>query len=178
MVGDDDQAIYQWRGSDVSNIIRFVTRYDAGSRPLSVNRRCRPGILVAANQFAETIAPRLPKAMQSWRPPAGPEVHTWPALTPEDEATTIAETITRLRELGYRYKDIGVLFRSVRTSAAPLVEALRTRDVPIRCAGRTGLFRQPEAALLGRTYAWLSENDWKDERFARAQPASLGRPGG
>ena len=43
VVGDDDQAIYQWRGSDVGNIVEFATRYP-GVRTfrITVNRRSRP----------------------------------------------------------------------------------------------------------------------------------------
>lgn len=37
VVGDDDQAIYQWRGSDVRNIVKFATRYP--EVPLSRLRR-------------------------------------------------------------------------------------------------------------------------------------------
>jgi hypothetical protein len=43
VVGDDDQAIYQWRGSDVANIVGFRSRrHDAMAVTLETNRRIRP----------------------------------------------------------------------------------------------------------------------------------------
>ncbi|HEX5473577.1 MAG TPA: ATP-dependent DNA helicase [Vicinamibacterales bacterium] len=173
VVGDDDQAIYQWRGSDVANILEFRRRYGAETRELSVNRRSRPAILEAANAFACSIAQRQSKAMTAWRPAAQPELHAWSAEKPEDEAAVIAETIGRLTKIGYRPRDMAVLFRSVRTSADPLIAALRAADIPIRCAGRTGLFKQDEAAVLGATYAWLCGFEWKEERYGEAQKWDL-----
>lgn len=173
VVGDDDQAIYEWRGSDVDNILTFKKRYVAVERPLTVNRRSRPTILAAANTFAKSIEPRLEKAMEPYRPKTDMELLAWAADTPDDEAETIANTIERLHERGYRYKDIAVLFRSVRTSSPPLGAALRARGIPFRCAGRTGLFQHPEASVLGRLYAWVSGNDWKNKRFGESEPVTL-----
>src|SRR4029077_10326876 len=53
VVADDDQAIYQWRGSDVSHMLEFAERYTAMSVTLSVNRRSRPTIIAKANVFAK-----------------------------------------------------------------------------------------------------------------------------
>src|ERR1051325_11495482 len=105
VVADDDQAIYQWRGSDVSNMQEFANRYaPVTPLPLSVNRRCRPKIIATANQFATSIAPRLTKKMETHRPAGGPEVHCWAAETVKTEAETIADTIQELQKKGYRYK--------------------------------------------------------------------------
>src|SRR5262249_50982737 len=49
----------------------------------------------------------------------------------------------------------------------------KERGIPFRAAGRTGLFLQPEASVLGKTYAWLSKNDWKNERYGQSQPVDL-----
>jgi len=174
VVADDDQAIYQWRGSDVSNMQEFPKRYKpTTSHPLSTNRRSRPKIIATANGFAKSISPRLPKKMKQHRPASGPEVHYWAAETVREEAEVIADTIEKLLKKGYRYKDIGVLFRSVRTSSPPLVDVFKARDIPFRCAGRTGLFLQPEALVLGKTYAWLLENDWKNDRYGQSEPVNL-----
>src|SRR5207249_3708858 len=132
-----------------------------------------PKIIAAANAFAESIKPRLPKKMKPHRPAGGPEVHCWAAETVPDEAEVIADTIEKLRKKGYRYKDIAILFRSVRTSSPPLIEVFEKRGIPFRCAGRTGLFMQPEASALGKVYALLSNNDWKNERYGQSQPANL-----
>jgi ATP-dependent DNA helicase UvrD/PcrA len=174
VVADDDQAIYQWRGSDVSNMLEFTKRYKATtSLRLSANRRSRPKIIATANAFAELIIPRLPKKMKPHRSPCGPEVYCWAAETMPAEAEVIADTIERLRKKGYRYKDIAILFRSVRTSSPPVIEVFRERAIPFRCAGRTGLFLQPEACVLGKLYAWLSENDWKNDRYGNSQPVNI-----
>ena len=72
VVGDDDQSIYQWRGSDVSNIVEFRQRYaPVREFKIETNRRSRPDIIRAANSFGKTIAGRLPKTMREHRPSSG-----------------------------------------------------------------------------------------------------------
>lgn len=174
VVGDDDQSIYQWRGSDVRNILTFRQRRPASTTvELDTNRRSRPAIVVAANAFAQSIPERLPKAMKPVREPGPSQIVSWSSTTDQAEATTIAETILRLSALGYWYRDIAVLYRSVRTSAAPLIDALRARNIPYTAAGRTGLFLQPEVAYLGEIYAWFVDGDWRDDRYGEFRPASL-----
>ncbi|PWT83861.1 MAG: ATP-dependent DNA helicase [Acidobacteria bacterium] len=172
VVGDDDQSIYQWRGSDVNNIRTFEARYrPSNDKTLSINRRSRPTILARANHFAKTISNRLPKTMEPHRQAGNSEVNCWAGSTEYEEAETIACTIERLVGRGYRYRDISILYRSVRTSSEPLIQTLRNHMIPFRCAGRTGLFRQPEAATLGKTYAWLVGNPWRS--IAYGEPDSL-----
>jgi DNA helicase II / ATP-dependent DNA helicase PcrA len=72
VVGDDDQAIYQWRGSDVANIVTFADRYpNVVTFEITTNRRSRPAIIDAANAFATTIPGRIAKTMGTHRPPSG-----------------------------------------------------------------------------------------------------------
>lgn len=174
VVGDDDQAIYQWRGSDIGNILRFTDRYpEATTIQLETNRRSRPLIVDSANAFAQTIPDRLPKKMLSVRPQKEREVVTWLGETPESEAGTIAECIESLHDQGWRYQDCAVLFRSVRTSAPALIEALEARGIPFNCGGRTGLFVHPEINYFGELFAWMADFSWKDERFGGGRDASL-----
>src|SRR5262249_49401627 len=174
VIGDDDQAVYQWRGSDVRNILEFTRRRPgAKTITLSANRRSRPEIVSRANTFARSSVGRLPKTMEAVRTPSQNEVSAGWAGTEEEEAEQVAETIARLHAAGHRYRDIAVLYRSVRTSAPPLIEALRARGIPFTCAGRTGLFLDPEVALFGETFAWFVDGDWKDERFGPFRKADI-----
>jgi DNA helicase-2/ATP-dependent DNA helicase PcrA len=174
VVADDDQAIYQWRGSDVTMMQDFPKRYKgATALTLSENRRSRPTIIKVANQFAKSIHPRLDKAMIPVRKAGSPEVTPWCATTDIREAEIIAETIQKLHAKGFRYRDIAILYRSVRTAAPPLLEALEDRGIPYRCAGRSGLFQQPEMQAIGKLYAWLGNNDWKESRYGQMQPVDF-----
>ena len=169
VVGDDDQAIYQWRGSDVRNIVEFTDRYP-GVRTftITVNRRSRPRIVAAAASFARSIPGRLDKQMSAFRPSAGPggvEVVSWAADTEADECDRIAETIKRLHDAGLPYRRIAVLVRT-RAAYPALLDAFDAHGVPVQPAGRTGLFAQPEAQLFGKTYAWLVDHSWSSEPCA------------
>ncbi len=165
VVGDDQQAIYQWRGSDVSNIVRFSERYEpVATFEITTNRRSRPQLIEVANGFAESIPERIPKTMEKHRPAADgpePEIVVWAADSEQDEAGWVANLVLDLIDAGLRYHDVAVLVRS-RAAYHRLVEQFATFDIPVQPEGRTGLFEQPEARLLGRTFAWLSDIEWRD----------------
>jgi DNA helicase-2/ATP-dependent DNA helicase PcrA len=164
VVGDDQQAIYQWRGSDVSNIVTFPARYAPTTTfEITTNRRSRPQIIEVANEFGRTIPERIDKTMAIHRPPGGrpgPEVVVWSASTEMDEAGWIANLILDLADQGVRYRDIAVLVRG-RAAYPRLVEQFATFGIPVQPGGRTGLFDQPEAVVLGRTFAWLGDIEWR-----------------
>jgi DNA helicase-2/ATP-dependent DNA helicase PcrA len=164
VVGDDDQAVYQWRGSDVSNIVDFARRYaPVASFRIETNRRSRPQIVEAANRVARTIAPRLPKTMRPHRPAVGalPQIVLWHQDDELSEAGWITSMIVDLNERGVRFRDIAVLVRS-RAVYPRLIDQLSSFDVPVQSAGRSGLFDQPEARVLGRMICWLTDQDWRD----------------
>jgi len=164
VVGDDQQAIYQWRGANVSNILEFPRRYpSATSFEITVNRRSRPTIVQEADAFAQTIAHRIPKTMTAHRDPAdgGAEVIAWSAPTEAEEAAQIADWVLQLHEAGAPFRDMAVLVRS-RTVYRQLLKALAAVHIPVQPGGRSGLFEQPEAQVLGRTCAWLADIEWRE----------------
>ena len=182
VVGDDDQAIYQWRGSDVANILQFEPRQRGRGRTVSVarltdNRRSVPAIVTAANTFASSIASRLPKQMQPTRPAASPALACWSAETDEEEAATLARHIQALHAQGRPYSQCAILLRSVKTSGPAIVAALEALDIPFNCGGRTGLFINPEIDAFGELFSWISDSDWRDgARYTRPGEPSPWRP--
>ena len=166
VVGDDDQAIYQWRGSTVESIVNFTTQYpSAKTFRLETNRRSLPVIVDAAAGFAVTIPNRLEKTMNSDRiaPPgfSEPQIVAWDALMEVDEAKVLAGLVVDLTKKGTSYSDIAVLVRG-KTSYKAILDAFIELGIPVQPGGRTGLFASPEARVLGRMMSWLVDEDWRD----------------
>jgi len=159
VVGDDDQAIYQWRGSSVAYLQTFQQETGAARETLGVNRRSVAPIVAVAARFAATIDRRIAKSITASRGEGELPVHLFGARDPADEAARIARCIRSLLDRGAAPEDVAILLRSTKNEAAPFLAALTDAGVPWRCTGREGLFLQPEAEVLGDLVAWLCGRD-------------------
>ena len=188
VVGDDDQTIYQWRGSDVRNILTFSDRYPGVDRiRLDDNFRSSEGIVRTARAFIEQNTERLEKAMT----PAGrqaAEAGDVVALAfdaPEQEAEHIAATAQSLRgaafldgdtERGLAWSDMAILLRSVKRNGAPITGALDAAGIPYVVTGMTDLFQAKEAHAARQLFYFMAGRDGLDAKaLARAwREADLG----
>ncbi|WP_234792639.1 ATP-dependent helicase [Mycolicibacterium fortuitum] len=176
VVGDDDQAIYQWRGSSVENIVTFAGRYPSVTKfTLLTNRRSRPGIIEVANLFAGTIPGRIDKQMQPFREADGPSVAiVRDAGNEGDAAVEIARQILDFHSKGLPYRDIAILVRG-RAAYPALIDAFEKAAIPVQAGGRSGLFAQPEPRVFGETYAWIADVEWKAAQYAQRETITLDR---
>jgi DNA helicase-2/ATP-dependent DNA helicase PcrA len=168
VVGDDDQTIYQWRGSDVRNILKFEDRYPGVTQVrLEENFRSSEGVVALARDFVSQIVRRLPKKMVSTNAqPFEPGDIT--ALTLDDpaaEARHIAQTCTELRgvaildggrQRGMAWSDMAILLRSVRRDGEAIMEALDAAGVPYVITGMDNLFGTAEAEAARQLFYFLA----------------------
>jgi len=167
IVGDPRQCIYQWRGSDQRCFDDFVRYFDgAASFEITENRRSAKAIVEAANEFSKTFESTSFPLLHPTRLESGIAVLV-KHQTPEDEGEWIARQIERYVSSGRaRYGDCAILLRSVTTSAAPFLNALRNRNMPYIIGGKVGLFRRDEAQCMGMLFSWLSdEGFWVRNRW-------------
>jgi DNA helicase-2/ATP-dependent DNA helicase PcrA len=168
VVGDDDQTLYQWRGSDVRNILDFESRYPSVSPVrLEENFRSSEGIVAVAREFVRKVAPRLEKEMRSTQaqPYEEGDIVTLGFDSREAEANYIAETCRALRgsavnevkgQRGMAWSDMAILLRSVRGSGKIIASALKKAGVPFIITGMDNLFEQPEAEAARQLFYFLS----------------------
>jgi DNA helicase-2/ATP-dependent DNA helicase PcrA len=144
-VGDDDQAIYGWRGADVRNILDFESHF-AGARivKLEQNYRSRAPILHVANAvIAKRTDTKWRKVLFTDRPGGAP-VSLAVAPTPDAEATWVAREIRRLiRDENTSPSHIAVLYRS-NTQSRLIEAALREQGIAHRVVGGMQFFERKE----------------------------------
>ncbi len=110
VVGDDDQTIYQWRGSNVQNILTFADRYEKVTPvKLEENFRSSIGVVETARAFIEQNLERLPKAMkptdaQDFEPG---DLVALGFADPSEEARYIAETSKALHGVAVKDGRVG-----------------------------------------------------------------------
>lgn len=113
IVGDPDQNIYEWRGSDVKLLVDFDKTHDPTQTVfLNRNYRSTPQILKCANHLIDKNKLRLKKDLFTLAPDGDMVVH-YHSKSDEAETATIADIIKKsVRSKNYKYSDIAVLYRS------------------------------------------------------------------
>jgi DNA helicase-2/ATP-dependent DNA helicase PcrA len=186
VVGDDDQTIYQWRGSDVENILTFEDRYDDVAQVrLEENFRSSEGIISVAREFIRSINKRLAKEMKATAAQCY-DVGDMAALSfdsPQMEAEHIASTCQALRGLpieddgaqrGISWSDMAILLRSVRRDGPVVAQALSAAGVPYVITGMDNLFETKEAEAARHLFFFLADQITEAELREAWEKAELG----
>ena len=182
VVGDDDQAIYGWRGANVQNILTFSDRYaNVSVHKLLVNFRSTKAIVDTANSFVQTNLnyERLAKDISSHSDGNIQDMRKLWFDNREDEAKWIAQRIqslvgttyieynsdgTEKSRRGLTYSDFAILLRSIRTRNdenrdVQFVNALKELGIPVKTTGEGGIFDRPYAQAVLDTMELLRESN-------------------
>ncbi|MEM6527829.1 MAG: UvrD-helicase domain-containing protein, partial [Chloroflexota bacterium] len=112
VVGDEDQAIYGFRGADYRNVMRFREDYkSATTLLLEQNYRSTQTVLDAARAVIDQNRDRTPKALFTDRTDDA-KIYAYEAYDEREEADFIVKEIMRLRASGRSLKDIAIMYRT------------------------------------------------------------------
>jgi DNA helicase-2/ATP-dependent DNA helicase PcrA len=113
-VGDDDQAIYGWRGADVDNILRFEKDFPGATViRLERNYRSTAHILGASGHLIAHNEGRLGKTLfTESADPEADKVQVHASWDSEEEARAIGEEIEQLQRKGCKLNDMAILVRA------------------------------------------------------------------
>ncbi|MDQ3646983.1 MAG: ATP-dependent helicase [Actinomycetota bacterium] len=152
VVGDDDQAVYGFRGAAVANLLGFDGDFP-GTRVIALERNYRSSgaIVASAARLVSHNAERREKTM--WTPaPAGVAVASVACADEAEEAELAAGWACALLERGVAPGELAVLFRT-RAQARAVEDALLSAGVPCRLLGGQGLW---ESAVVRDLLAHLT----------------------
>ena len=166
VVGDDDQAIYGWRGADVRHMLAFQNDFPGTTLiKLEQNYRSTQIILDTANGVIAENATRLGKTLFT-ATKGGDQVILLTAADERDEAEWLAKEFSRLAADGdIPYEGMAILYRT-NAQSRPLEEAFRFRGIPYRLVGAVSFYERREVKDL-LAYLRLIANPADDEALLR-----------
>lgn len=143
VVGDDDQAIYSWRGATIKNILSFEEDYpEAEVIKLEQNYRSTKNILNAAFEVVKHNRSRKQKKLWTEKEEGAP-LFVYTALDEEDEARFVSEKIKEKMNKGVSLNYISVLYRT-NAQSRNMEEALLDYAIPYQIYGGTSFYQRRE----------------------------------
>ena len=139
IVGDPDQAIYEWRGATPKTFVDFQADTDI---ILNENYRSTPDILNVANSIIANNTERVPKELFTHKRPSTTVLHVH-AKSEDDEANWIAKQIQTLKKAGADYSDMAILYRSAYLSRY-IEQALLKKKIKYAVWGGVRFFERRE----------------------------------
>jgi len=151
VVGDDDQAIYRFRGASQKNLRDFEREFPkAAIVRLERNYRSGRRILDAARAVVAPAPERIEKRLTGVK---GGRVRFWRCRSDRAQAQAVAAEAERLVvKEGVATHELCVLVRSVKNEGQVIASALEERAVPFRLVGSAAYFQRAEVRDV---LAWL-----------------------
>ncbi len=163
-VGDEDQAIYGWRGADITNIRSFIADFDSRVYKLEQNYRSTKNIINAANVLIKNNISRIDKNLWTENP-EGVKVEYFAAQTESAEADFVVRSISGLMDRGYSLSDMAVLMR-VNALSRPFEQRFLQYNIPCVVYGGFKFFERKEIKDV-LAYLKILANHRDDEAILR-----------
>lgn len=144
VVGDEDQAIYGWRGADINNILNFQKDFNnAKVFKLEENYRSNKYILDAANAIVQHNKERIGKNLWTSKG-AGSKIEVQVTKNDLGEADKIREKIHDEVYTNKRsFKDIAVLYRT-NAQSRPIEDQMRRNAISYNLVGGVKFYERKE----------------------------------
>ncbi|HEV8019738.1 MAG TPA: DUF3553 domain-containing protein, partial [Candidatus Lustribacter sp.] len=143
VVGDDDQSIYSWRGSDYRMILRFEQDFPGAKVfKLEENYRSTQTILTAANELVSNNPNRSEKTLFTKRS-EGEKITAFQAESERAEVRYVMEKIKEHVRDGSAYRDFLVLYRT-NAQSRYFEEGFLAEGIPYRVVGGVGFYARTE----------------------------------
>ena len=143
VVGDENQSIYSFRGSNYRNILNFEKDYtDAEVIMLEENYRSTKNVLEAANSVIKYNKQRKDKKLWTSKD-GGAKVKYKRLIDEKDEAFFVRKKIKDLIDEGVSEKDIAVLFRT-NAQSRNIEESLLSENIPYKVVGGFYFYQRKE----------------------------------
>ena len=179
MVGDPDQLIYTFRGSNIDNINDFILNEKATVIKLEENYRSTTSILSAANSVINKNTNRVDKTLYTNNKVKDIQVIYRNLNNNYDEAQYLRLLIQKLINQGYQYKDMAILYRNNYLSP-PIEKELIQSKIPFIIYGGYPFFKHKEIKTLISYYRFIhNPNDdisfdyIINKPYTRLSPAEL-----
>jgi DNA helicase-2/ATP-dependent DNA helicase PcrA len=143
VVGDDDQSIYSWRGSDYRMILKFEEDFPGATVfKLEENYRSTQTILTAANELVANNPNRAEKSLFTKRS-EGEKITAFQAESERAEVRYVMEKIKEHVREGSAYRDFIVLYRT-NAQSRYFEEGFLAEGIPYRVVGGVGFYARTE----------------------------------
>jgi ATP-dependent DNA helicase Rep len=169
-VGDDDQAIYGWRGATLDNLAALPRDFP-GLRVIKLEQNYRSTVRIL--RCANALIGNNPKLFDKrlWTELAhGDPLRVTPAADEEAEAELVVRRMTGHKfEHRTQFRDYAILYRGNHQARA-FEAALRAQSIPYEISGGQSMFERTEIKdIVG--YLRLIANEDDDPAFVRALSA-------
>jgi len=165
VVGDNDQAIFTWRGANYKNILNFEKDYnDAKVVILDENYRSTKNILKAANNVIKNN--KLRKEKNLWTEnEEGNKITYYKAFDEKDESYYVIKEIRKLLDEGVSPNEICVLYRA-NSQSRTLEDAFMENSISYKIVGSFAFYQRKEIKDL-ISYLKLINNTKDDVSLLR-----------